>query len=349
MSTVAKKIIQAKTASAEKTIAVCTGNNYLTVVDITDASNMSILGFVNDTNAFDGIGVWGTGDADRDLYFAGNGPNAAATLCVGDYSDPSNPTVLQVFSNAAFSSTIYSATPDTTRELLFLNLKVSDKAVSVDYSDPTALSVLDDIISSTQLDFPNGVAVDSTNEIAYYCNSSDSSVTSVDYSTPSSLSILDEHADSTSFAGASNIKLDSENDILYGVSITRDSIVRFDVSNPSSISTLNYLIDNTNLNLAYDLALDLEDEIALVYSRTNGLSSIDISNSASMTRLDTVDSTSFDNTAQLQIDTARKIAFVKCSNSYSLTSVDYSDASNLIVLDTIVDATKLGGRTLFLK
>ena len=245
MSSVAKKLLQAKTVVAGKTIAVCTGGNYLTVVDITDASNMSILGDVYDATAFGSTGTFSGGDADRNLIFSSGDPT---TVCVGDYSDPSNPTVLQVFSNSNFTNSHNSLIPDTTRELLFTDSSYADKAHCIDYSNPSSLSLLDTITSSTQLDNTQGIAVDPTNEVVYYSSYSDDSVTSIDYSTPSSLSILDEHTDGTAFNGGHNIKLDVENDILYGVARQSNSIVRFDVSNPSSISTLNYLIDSTNLD-----------------------------------------------------------------------------------------------------
>ena len=345
MSSVAKKLLQAKTSSAGKTIAVCTGYCHLTVVDITDASNMSILGNVSHATGFCDVGTFAGGDADRDLVFSSGSSN---TVSVGDYSDPSNPTVLQVFSDSTLTSPIRSAIPDTTRELLFVNCGTADKLACIDYSNPSSLSIVDIITSSANLDNAYGLAVDPTNEVVYSANLSDASVTSIDYSTPSSLSVLSELVCITQ---PRNLKLDSENDIVYVVGSAADGIASLDVSNPSSMVELDELRDSANLDGAWDVGLDLEDNIAIVwaYGSSGGLSSIDISNPASMSRSDTVTSTSFGTYGQLQLDTVRKIAFVKCDTNDSLTSVDYSDPSNLTVLGTLVDSTKLSGRSLVLK
>ena len=111
------------------------------------------------------------------------------------------------------------------------------------------------------------------------------------------------------------------------------------------------MLDATNLNGAFDIDIDTTNNVAIVYCSTGRVTSVDISNPASMSVLDSItDATKFDDDGQVRLDTSRQIAFVKCGGSAdALTAVDYSDSSNLSIVGSITDTSSLGGRGLFLK
>jgi hypothetical protein len=332
-----------------KTIAVCGGGNYVTIVDIKDPANMTILGTLYNT-AFSGIGYTGKGDDDRNLFFFNNWTNKTIAVC--DISDPSNPALLQnYYDSSAFPSTSFSCTLDTTRELLFVTASASNRVICVDYSDPSDLSTVSTIASGTQLDWPGFMSIDTINEVVYVPSLHDDALTSIDYSTPTSLSILDEHYDSN-FNQGRYTAIDVANNIVYGAGQYSDSFVAFDVSNPSSISTLDWLASSTYFNSCTTIALDLKKNVAFLFSNTYGVSSIDISNPSNLSRLDSITDALFTGGyySAMEVDTEREIVFIKSGDSEdNLVALDYSDPSNLSILGSISNSTTLAGRSLFIK
>ena len=352
MSSVAKKIIQTSggNTGSGKTMALVSGASYFTVVDISDASNMSILGSVSDSRFATSTEGFADVDTDYNLFFASN---SSGDIVVGNFSDPTNPTFVAThnLSSGGITRNARTVVLDTSRKFIFTNFNNHDAIYRHTYSSQgSSLSNSDIAYSSSMLDNSWGMAVDTTNEILYSANYSDRSVTSIDYSSSSAITVLQEKTSSSGLPSPQGIAVDVDNSLVYAAGGPYH-MGSLGVSNPSSMSlarSYNAGSYSVGVSNPHSVVLDLEDEVALVYARGNAaVAALDITIGNTITVLGSyANSTLFDTAFnQIQVDTERKILFVICPGSgKGLTAIDYSDPTNLSLIGNISHASLRGRR-----
>jgi hypothetical protein len=352
MSNVANKMVQAaagNAGSSEKTLALVSGASYFTVVDISDASNMSILGSI--ANSAFATTREGFADVDTNykLFFASN---SAGNVIVCNFSDPTNPTYSTTFNYSAggITRSARSVVLDTSRKILFTNFNDHDAIYRSSYNTWGSRTSTDYVYSPSQLDNTWGMAIDTTNEILYSANRSDNSVTSLDYSPSSAMTFLVELTSLAAFPAPAGIAIDVDNSRVYATGEGQYHLAEINISNPSNMSfsrTYSAGSFSGGMGNPHSVVLDVEDEVALVYSRGNtAVVALDIS-SGTIHQLDSYYSSTYFDTAynQIQVDTERKILFVICPGSgKGLTAIDYSDPTNLSLIGNISHASLRGRR-----
>lgn len=162
MSSVANKMVQAaagNTGDSEKTLALISGGTYFTVVDISDASNMSILGSLSDSRFYTGTEGFADVDTDYKLFFASN---SQGDVVVGNFSDPTNPTFERDsnFSSGGVTRSARTVVLDTSRKLMFTNFNNHDAIYRHGYSSQGVLSSQTAVYSASMLDNSWGMAID---------------------------------------------------------------------------------------------------------------------------------------------------------------------------------------------
>ena len=167
---------------------------------------------------------------------------------------------------------------------------------------------------------------------AYQANS----ITSVDISNSSSMSELNTYSNSTSLNSARRVCIDTTDSTAYVVNYTGKSITSIDLSNTSSLSQLSTLVLSTQLNQVINIALDVANNVAYCIG-AGGLTSIDISNRASLSYLHNITSTELATGGAVALDLTNQIAYV-CVRSFTggIVAVDISNPSSLSISSTFL-------------
>lgn len=332
MSTVAKKVLQAKPAAGggvayDTLIAVGTITNRC--FDISDIDNISVLDDVGggiSNILYNNAGI----DRTNEIVIAGN--NATDEFRAIDFSDTSNLVSTSIYDD----ETVIDAPRgnigiDEEGEVAYFLSATPTQVVSMDYSNLASVSILDVLSLANQ---SWGLLLDKPNDVLYITTAD--KVSSFDVSNPASMSLLDSHFDSN-INGMREMVIDSSRDVLFGA-VINDQINSFDISNPSSISTLDILVDNTNLDAASTIAYDENEQVVFTFTRYGKLTSVDASNTSSLSVLDSIQDTDFYTGStydrSLAIDKARKLIFLKNDVTHTLSVVSYEDPSNLTKVQT---------------
>lgn len=339
MSFLARKSLMASAGiSKGTTLAINIGDDKAAAVDISDATNMSLISSITSTSLT--IGRDAAIDIDNDLvYYPSSLDDSVAAI---DISNTSSLSVTGTFTSSTYVDSTDCVAIDPINEICFAGGITPNYLTALNVSNPSSISRH----SSLSLSYsPKCLAVDPANQVVfvgagffYY---------TVDYSTVTSMSLLDTGHFEGNANGGVDVRWDLDADIAYVASTTSNSLAAFDTSDRSNLSTLGYITDSTNIPEAAAVAIDPANNVAFVMGGGK-LSSINISNPASMSRLNTLSNTDFAGTVNdhesLAIDTARQLLFVAArTNNNKLFAIDYSNTSSLSIVGTLTNAALSGG------
>lgn len=354
MSTVAKKLLQAQTAStptASFQYAAIFGTNTIEVSDVSDINNITAVDSLSSTALSIVFPVSFDIDRDRSLLFVGD-PLDNCISCV-DLSDPTSLVVRDTLTSEPKLRFVKGVACSPSRQLIFAatgtNPASGQRSISgIDYSDPDNLAFSGSPLNVSY--FYNGMRTTSDGNTLFVSEGDD--LISVDTTNTSSMSELDHHSDTVA-GGLQALEIDDANDTMYGIAHADSAFVSYDISNTASLSTRDDVTDNTNLDELEALRIDLTNNYAFLMTKLGKLSSFDISDPDNLVRKDTLFDSDFDTNSayrSIALDIERKLIFcVSRSNGRKLVIVSYDDVENLTKLTThtFTSGNNGGGMVLF--
>ena len=353
MSTVAKKLIKAKTDSGftpdpdfTKLLTIAGAGGTTLLNDLDDASQIDY--FNNSAFGFNagagGADMYTAVDDTNKVFMVTN--NNADRLAIADWSDDTNIVVADTVINSVGLDKAAGVAVDPSKEFAYtanLSSTTSNRGhCRYDYSDPTNVT-LEWFLQYGSATY--GLTVNPTRELLYYFTQN--GLRTFDISpTGTNVMVFKDFLQLSSSYYVQDTFLDIANDILYAVT-NFDKIMAFDVSTDTAAVLLDSLVDNTNLDYAMAVEVDVDAEIAFVSTRYGKISSIDVSDPSNLTLLDTYTGVGYSNDTlrkSMAIDAGAKRVYCSYGNSYSPAGVkviEYSDPSNL-TLETTIDHSSSG-------
>ena len=339
---ISKKLVAASAQAGgvvPASVLINSGANEAASVDISNVASMSVIDTISSTDLSIGYGY----DLDvneRVVYFLNTLNDSVTSL---DFSTSSSLAVLNTYSNATTIDSASHYAVDGNRKVVFVGNSASDRITSLDITNPSSISLTQSALFSNSTRM---MALDKLNDVLYV--SSLSSLSSIDVSDPSnmttistkSLSALSDHY-GLEFVGY----VDPTGTKLITISSAKNAVCMFDVTNPASISLLGSVKDATNIPDVTFLNVDWSNNVAFVLG-DGYLSSIDISNTSSLSRLDTLYDASFIGSAieTIAVDAVRNVLFVGArSNGDIVKAVDYSTPTALTIVGSITNSALTGG------
>jgi|11_taG_2_1085331.scaffolds.fasta_scaffold00580_4 hypothetical protein len=207
----------------------------------------------------------------------------------------------------------------------------ANDATGLDVADVDNMSV-EDTVTDTRVSIGYASSVDSTRDLAFYCNVLADELTCVDFSDISNVSVEDSIASSTYIDFPRGVAADPTTEIVYVSGQTPNYFNAVDYSTPSSLSITSSLAttyggDKIVLDTARDTA----------FMKAGGrLTSINISNPASMSERTTlVSSTNMNTAGGLAIDTTKDLVFTGHYSNDKVTVIDTSNVASLSVISSL--------------
>lgn len=165
---------------------------------------------------------------------------------------------------------------------------------------------------------------------AYVASSQSDSLEIFDISDPANMVHVGSTGTLAELDGASEVSVDVANSVAYVTCASEYAITSIDVSDPTSPSLLGSIVDITFYNGANKVYIDTSTGTAFSTGSGNSadFTTTNISNPASMVRLDTV-SSSMDNAQDVAVDLGNSLAHVVATNNKLLMTVNISNLSSL--------------------
>ncbi len=192
----------------------------LTVLDVSDPSNIRVVG--NVTSTADLNNAYGVHVAGDYAYVAARDSNA---LTVVDVSDPTAPNIAGTVSNTTYLDGPFNVY--VSGGYAYLGALDSDSLGIVDVSDPAAPSVVGGVNHSTKMNTTFGVYV--RGDYAYTASKDSNSLTVIDVSDPSSPSIVGSVSSGT-MDGPQDVKVSGGH--AYVTARESHSLTAVDISRP---------------------------------------------------------------------------------------------------------------------
>jgi hypothetical protein len=182
--------------------------------------------------------------------------------------------------------------------------------------------------------FANGKGISIVGNYAYVLGrptGGPTALTSVDVSNPLAMVVVDviTHAN---FGTGSRVAAAGSYAYVTG-DATTDAVTIIDISDPTNLAVAGTISDATDLSSPGDLIVDG----TIIYVMAGGLASVDVSVPATPVILDTIAA------GGSGICKIGNHVFTCNSVSNLVTAIDVSDPSDMVIVDTITDATFLGG------
>jgi len=277
------------------------------------------------------ISASGATGAKADLAVIPNEDSSSIT-CI-DVSDPTNMSVLGSVGSAAMTKP-FQLKLDITNNKAFVICE-DDSVAVIDVSNPSSPSILGALALEHSMKYCD---IDPSRDLVFGSDFKGAGgIRIYDVSTPSSPSLTGV-LENAAYAGAWGIANHRSRDICF--SVKDNNVIAFNVSNASSPSQSgSTLVDSTNLAAAKAIKLDEDNNVAFI-AKYNGMATVDISNTSSMSVLDMVQTpvNNSDN-RDIAIDLDAGIAFVTSVSQNSLMCFDISNPSSLSHISTFVDAS----------
>ncbi len=357
MSTVANKLIKAKTDSAADGFSVAlvsaregtgiTDRKYH-LIDVSDVSNLTVLDTVE---ANDGSVAYLPNRA-APIYDGDNvgiAERAYDAISYWDVSDATSMTLLDRERNASAKypgfNNFYGLVSDEDNDI-FLGNGVTDPDWQAMFKvHPTNTFISRTYRSPNTSTFNHGYyqpALDAANRVLFVANGSSNSISAYTYpTTGNTFTLLSTLADSTNLVFVRNLVFDETTDTLYAGSINGD-ITSVDVSNPSSMSVIDKLTGVTGSQTYYDMTIDKTNQVLFGCSVDNysstvlggSIYAVDISDNTNLAHLDFMERPTTSDLYfpyQMDVDVAREYLFIACAGTDKMMVVDYSDPSSLTV------------------
>jgi len=226
------------------------GGYYFQTVDISDPSNLTILGsgitsylpWISGT-----VTGWPAIDSSAGRAFVPSQPDIITMMNISTPSSPSEVTYLYDATNLDRAHFIRL---NTATEELFVTCYDDMALTSVDYSvSGGTLTVNSKFVMTPSVagGLPQGLRLDLTNDIAYVAAAQADEIFAIDISNPASMSQLGSLYSTTYFNSTRDLEIDVTNSVLYGVgSITGNGVfTSVDISNPASMSVIDSITSAT--------------------------------------------------------------------------------------------------------
>jgi hypothetical protein len=282
------------------------------------------------------ISASGATGAKADLMVLPHEDGGGGVQCI-DISDPTNMTVLGSVGSAAMTKP-FQLKLDITNNKAFVICE-DDSVAVIDVSNPSSPSILGALALEHSMKYCD---IDPSRDLVFGSDfRNPGGIRIYDVSTPSSPSLAGV-LENSAYTNAWGIANHRSRDICF--SVKDNNVIAFNVSNASSPSQSgSTLVDSTNLAAAKAIKLDEDNNVAFI-AKYNGMATVDISNTSSMSVLDMVQTpvNNSDN-RDIAIDLEAGIAFVTSVSQDSLMCFDISNPSSLSHISTLSDATNLDG------
>lgn len=307
------------------------GSGYFTSVDVTTPGSLTQVDFLSS------LGGMRQFDVDRvgQVAYVGSATNLLRSI---DVSDPTNMAVLDSIN---YGGDMRSGLAfDSVREVVFANNRGSNLLYAIDVSNPSSMSTISNLSITYDSVF---AAYDEVNQylfLTYQLNYLDV----YDVSNTSSMSFRGSTIISGS--GFQEIALDTANQVAFVADYTGTRFYALDYStaNPTQISSLSLASGGRPVGCRLDLA----NQVAYLGCLDDSIRSIDISNTSSMSVLDTYTSaTEIDDPYALELDLVNQILFVGAYSGNEVSSFDVSDPTNITFLDNLT--TTETGQSIYLR
>jgi len=338
---ISKKLVAASAQSGgvvPASVLINSGANEAASIDISNVASMSVIDTISSTDLSLGYG-YGLDINERVVYFLNTLNDSVTSL---DFSNSSSLAVLDTYSNATTIDSASHYAVDGDRNVVFVGNSASYRITSLDITNPSSISLTQSALFSH---YTRMMALDKLNDVLYVGWLS--SLSSIDVSDPSNMTLISTKSLFSSdhygpeFVGY----VDPTGTKLITISSVNNAVCMFDVTNPASISLLGSVKDATNIPDVTFLNVDWSNNVAFVLG-DGYLSSIDISNTSSLSRLDTLYDASFIGTIieTIAVDAARNVLFVGArSNGDIVKAVDYSTPTALTIAGSITNSALTGG------
>jgi len=312
-------------AVGEKTLVV-SGFDDFVLVDVTDPTNMSLVG-----------GTYSLGDNTNSRLLGYDATNAVLytgdptgdNLYSWDVSDWDNVTQLDKLTSATYYDDPRYIQYDPVQDVILV--AGDGKLTSVDVSDPSAM-----VRSDTELlggSFFDG-SFYPTDQVVIA--STFTTIREADYSTASAITYSSTSLGFGAMSSSTFSLLSPD-----GATIIRaqSSAGRMDVRNrSSSYALLDSFIDST-LDDPIGMVVDWDDEVVIVLTDLGYVVTVDISDLTNLAILDSIynaDLVGAFSTMGVEIDTEAKVVFMKFPNTpYTLWAYDYSDPTTLSLAGSV--------------
>ena len=245
--------------------------------------------------------------------------------------DISNPSNLSTISTLAIGrSGLREIAIDQEKKLAFCILYYGSfpyrgRIISIDISNPSNMVIKQDLLLSARL--TGGIAVDPSRNVGFI-GSSYEGLVPFTYNSDGT-GMVEYLGSGGNTSGASEVVLDTENNIAYLSSVFADNVAKIDISNINSLNTLAYS-SGTDIDNARDLVFNpITGHIYVAANNSNSVYSLNASN---LTTAKVI--TSQTDAFALDIDVDANLIFVSNENTGDIKSIDISNTSDPITLDT---------------
>lgn len=256
-----------------------------------------------------------------------------------DISDPTNMSILATLASTAAMTKPFGAKLDITNSRAFICCE-DDSVAVIDVSNPSSPSLTGALAQENSLKY---LDIDPSRDLVFGSDFvNPAGIRIYDVSNPASPTETGNEL-SAAYSGALGIANHRSRNLCFIVD--DDALYAFNTSSSSSPSQNgSTLSDSTNLNQAKAIKLDESNNVAFV-AISNGIASVNIANTSSMTILDTALSTNAIDNQDIAIDLEAGIAFVTVAqyNRGGLMCFDISNPSSISLLDKLEDNTNLIG------
>lgn len=215
------------------------------------------------------------------------------------------------------------------------------RVTGVNVADINNLSVVDSVTDS-RLSIGYEGSVDSTRDLGFLGNILSDEIICVDFSDISNVSVADSIADSDKFDFTRGVAADPATEIVYVSGSTPNYFNAVDYSDPTNLSITG------SLSTTYGgdkVVVDTDRDTAFMKAGSR-LTSINVSNPASMSERTTLVSSSNMNTAGgLAIDTTNDLVFTGHYSNDKVSVINTSNVASLSVISSLSDSTNLNQPT----
>ena len=229
-----------------------------------------------------------------------------------------------------------SYTPESGQFTKGLVMGTND-ATTVNVADVDNMSIVDNVASAS-VSIAYDSSVDSTRDLGFFSNISAGEITCVDFSDISNVSIADSIVDSDKLDFTRGVAADPATEIVYVSGTTPNYFNAIDYSDPTALSI------TSSLSTTYGgdkIVVDTDRDTAFMKAGAR-LTSINISNPASMSERTTLSSSTDMNTGGgLAIDTTNDLVFTGHYSNDKVAVIDTSNVASLSVISSISNATNL--------
>lgn len=242
----------------------------LTVVDVTDPSNPTVVGSVTGTD-LDGASSAAVSADGTYVYvtaFAGN------RLTVVDVTDPTAPSVTGSVQDNTNLNQPRRGAVSADGNYVYVACLAGDSLTVVNVQTPASPSVEGQVIDATNLNGANDVAVSADGNYVYVAARLAARLTVVDVQTPATPSVVGNVNDATNLAQAWAVATSADGDFVYVAARNANRLTVVDVQTPATPAVVGNVNDATNLEKVGGVRVSADGKYVYVSSGEGSLVSV---------------------------------------------------------------------------